>query len=372
MITRRSLLLAGSCLFLPVSVPSWSQASAAEHLLGGGQFQDGTGHMRYVLSCLNLATGKADLLDMDFLPHGIHWHAQQPMRLAVFEKKGPHACEVDLQRMLVSREIPLISGRYFYGHGCYSADNRLLFSTETWLDGKDGVIAVRDADSLEYLGEFPSFGKEPHECKLIDNGRVLVITNAGGVKGDAAPCVTWVDVQTRQLLQRSELTDAGLNTGHIAIAADGSLVVVSAPRTGLDASAHGGVSIQPRGQALLSMAAPLEVVRDMRGEALSVCIDDASGRVLVTHPDANMVTLWSIRDRHFLARLDLPRPRGVCLSGDGQGFLVSCGTLPGVLRVPVDHPEHNAVVVENSWITGSHLYNRVNALDERQHPALIS
>ncbi|MDP2504221.1 YncE family protein [Oceanobacter sp. 3_MG-2023] len=362
-LSRRNLLgwlAAVPAMSLSVSALSVMATGCSQRqgdlLLGGGRFMnpDGSGQ-RYVLALVDLQQQQTDLIDLDFFPHGIHWHPDAPDRLAVFEKKGPHAAEVDLGARRLSRKIDARPGRYFYGHGAYSADNQQLFSTETRLDGLEGVIAVRDADSLAYLGEFPSYGKEPHECTLIDNGKTLVITNAGGPIGGAIPCVCYVDVASQQLLERVVLTRTDLNTGHVAIAEDGSLVVVSAPRTGMSLRANGGVSIRPQGLPMASMTQPEAIVKRMTGEALSVAI--ANGMALVTHPDADLVTFWSIAEQRMVHSLTLVRPRGVTLTKDGRYFLVTYDRVPKILKIAVaDVFATPEVVVASTYVSGSHLF----------------
>ncbi len=69
--------------------------------------------------------------------------------------------------------------RHFYGHGCFSADGALLFTTENDYDGRRGMIGVWDgADGFRRLGEFPSGGVGPHDIRRMPNGG-LVVANGG-------------------------------------------------------------------------------------------------------------------------------------------------------------------------------------------------
>ncbi len=362
-LSRRRFLLMTSLMFVPLGMLNGcsQRTSVAEKnlIMGGGRFVDpGNGKVRNVFSVVDLDAGKTSLLDVDFLPHGIHLHPDQPNRLAVFEKKGPHACEIDLANLRITRVIKTDEKRHFYGHGSYSADNKLLYCTETYLDGYDGIIAVRDSDTHEYLGEFPTYGKEPHECKLIDNGNVLVVTNGGGRMNDEPASVTYIDVKSEKLLDKVLLTNPDLNTGHMAIGDDGSLVVVSAPRAGLDNSSLGGVSIRPSGESMQTIASPVDVTKRMKGEALSVVIHDKQRIAAVTHPDGDMVTFWQIDKRQLLHTIPLPRPRGVSISTDGKFFLISYDTNPKLMKVSAANIKANpAIVSENTFISGSHIYN---------------
>lgn len=342
-------------------------------ILGGGRYQlEANGPLKYAFSTVDLNTGTVSLVDMDFLSHGIHQHPVNPERIAIFQKKGPYACELDLAKQSVTRRIATEKSRHFYGHGAWSGDGKTLYCTEAYLDSRDGIIAVRNADTLDTLGEFPSYGKEPHECKLIDGGKVMVVTNGGGKLGGDVPNVAYIDVGSQKLLERIPMTNHRINTGHLSIARDGSLVVVSAPRTGLSKTDFGGVSIRPAGLELESLTRPEEVTSAMVGEALSVVIADDVGVAAVTHPDGGMVTFWSIRDRSLRKVLALPFPRGVNLTLDEKAFIVSYGANPALLQVDV---ESLAVLpqsqLDNTFISGSHICNWSRGLPEMQNPALI-
>ena len=285
--------------------------------------------------------------------------------MAVFEKKGPHAVEFDLQQRRVIRPIVTASSRHFYGHGVYSVDGSLLYCTESYLDGLRGIIAVRDAETHAYLGEFPSFGKEPHECKLIDHGRTMVVTNGGGSGLDHAPSVAYIDVASEKLIERVTMTEPRINTGHLAVGSEGSLVVISAPRRGLETTEPGGVSIRPQGASMLTLSEPREITARMQGEALSVAIQEQKGIAAVTHPDGGMVTFWSIADRRFLNVIDLAHPRGIVLTSDDQFFVLSYGSEASLMRVNVDdfgRVENS--IVPNTYISGSHIYNWSRELTE--------
>lgn len=347
--------------------PSGAQANL---ILGGGKYQDReTGRIEHVFSIVDLDARRVELIPLDFLPHGIHQHARSPHLLAVFEKKGPHAALIDLESRQRVRPIETDPSRYFYGHGAYSVDGQHLFATETYLDGLKGILAIRDAQTHAFLGEFPSYGLEPHECKLIDGGQTLVVTNGGGSLGSghpqSRPTVAYIDVATQQLLERVPLTNARINTGHSAIGSDGALVVASAPRKGLGPTETGGVSIRPRGGAMQTIEEPRDVTDKMQGEALSVAIHPESGIAAVTHPDGGMVTFWSTRDRRLLHSVELPHPRGVTLTSDHQSFVISYGETTSLLRLDAESfaaDTRNAI--PNTMISGSHLYNWSRELTE--------
>ncbi|MEM7207364.1 MAG: DUF1513 domain-containing protein [Pseudomonadota bacterium] len=331
-------------------------------IIGGGQFIDPKFPQKkqYTLALADTNQPQPKLIDIPFLPHGVAFSKQTPNRMAVFEKIGPGACEVDIKKGEMLRVIEKHPKRFFYGHGAFSSDHNLLFSTETVLDSQQGMIAVRDAKTHELLGEFPTYGDSPHDCRLIDQGSVLLITNGGGARGShKRPSVTYVDVNTQQLLERIEIDNDYLNAGHVARAQNGSIAVVSAPRKGLDETNLGGVSLRHgKANELISMREPQDVIERMRGEALSVSIHEESGIVAVTHPNGNMVTFWSIAENRFLASLDFERPRGVTQSVDRSRFVLSYGQSASLVEIDVDSLKLIPDTVKHAtYITGSHIYN---------------
>ena len=331
----------------------------ANILVGGGQYVDkseSAGASRFCLSIYPLGNEPLRLVSLTFLPHGV---ARDPLdlnRIVTCEKIGPGAAVIDLSRGECTHTIDGPEARLFYGHCEFSRDGAVLYTTETYKDSHDGAIIIRDARSFEIIGEFPSFGSSPHECQIIDDGKTMVITNGGGPSSGAAPNVAYIDIESRRLIRKEELTNRALNTGHFVIAGDGSLVVVSAPRTGLASTRPGGVSIQPANKRLRSLTRPKKVVSGMTGEALSTCIHGTTAAV--THPDGNMVTFWSIENRNFIQRLELPKPRGVVLTKDSSRFVISFGHDASLLQIEARTLQPlNSTLRRGTYLTGSHIYN---------------
>lgn len=327
-------------------------------ILGGGQFMDlsRSDTTQYALSVFDLSLRMHQLVPLDFLAHGIAVDPRNPERLVMCEKIGPGAAEVDLATLSLVRNIPTVEARYFYGHCAFSNDGSLLYATETYLDSKQGVIVIRDADSLEVIGEFPSFGDSPHECRIIDDGKTMVVTNGGGMLEGSAPNVAYIDIESRTLVRQESLTNRMLNAGHFMVADDASLIVVSAPRAGLGIDNPGGVSIQPGGKKMKSITSPKKIVAGMQGEALSVAV--LRDIALVTHPGGNMLTFWSLSERRFIRKVDLPGPRGVALTDDQRHFVVSFGGDASVVQIDAESLEIvEGTLSQGSFLTGSHLHN---------------
>lgn len=291
---------------------------------------------------IDCETGRAcavvDVLDLDSrspalaripLDFPAHWIAQHPHRrrlAAAVEKRGARGAIVDLAEGRRLDTLAPLPDHAFSGHAAWSADGEVLFLVETHTQTGAGALSVRDAGTLVVLGRLSTHGFFPHDCRLAHDGRRLAVTNGGGTAASGCrPSLVLVDPASNELVDRRELDDPRRNAGHLALAADGALAVVSAPRDGLpERTTPGGVAVALADGPLTCLNAPTSAVGALVGEALSVAIHPPSRTVVVTHPHAGLVSFWSL-ERGFQGGLAAPAPRGVAVFGDAQEVVVSCG-----------------------------------------------
>jgi uncharacterized protein len=360
--SRRDFLLAAGAAALGASLGggcSLRSRARKGMIVGAGRFlTTDTGRMTYVLCVFDLDGTRSRALDMEFFGHGLAFHPQEPQRAVVFEKKGAGACEVDLRAGRVTRAIRTPPHRAFYGHGAFSRDGAVLFATENHLETKNGLIVVRDAKTYQELGEFPTYGQSPHDCHLVDQGKTLVVTNGGGpLATDALPSVTFVDAASTKLLEKLTFDTPRINAGHLAISGRRDVVAISAPRDGLPKESQGGVTIRTGAGPFETMTRPQEVVQRMVGESLSLCIDEGRRVAGVTNPDGNIVTFWDLDQKRLVKHLDLPGPRGIARTLDGQWLVVSYGQGTLALIDPETMAPRPEPVVATSTLSGSHIFN---------------
>lgn len=121
------------------------------------------------------------------LPARAHGPALSPdRRIAAFPGRRPGSTvllvDPEEGRTLALWQAP--DGRSFQGHAAFTADGRQLYTTEVRVDadledGETGVLGVWDVASGRRLGEVPTHGIEPHEIRLMADGRTLVVANGG-------------------------------------------------------------------------------------------------------------------------------------------------------------------------------------------------
>lgn len=363
-LSRRQFLVLAGGAGLAATVLSYThfskKNSSSGVLIGGGKMiQDE--EVIYYLASMDLSQIKEDPLfyKTHFLPHGLCYHPQQKHRLVVFEKKGPGACEIDLIERKVVRKINTDPTRHFYGHGSYSSDGKHLYSTETILTSEEGVIVQRNSETMEVQGFFPTYGANPHDCVLIENGTILAITNGGRAQVDdsleALPCVSYVDIKTQKLIKKYKMLDRRFNTGHLAVSQQGELVVSSAPHPALLPSAEGALSMPDQEGVLVNLNTPLTGVQ-LKSETLSLCIDEVRGVVAATSPAGNNISFWDLKSKKLISTLEIPHPRGIVQTLDQKNYIVSYGEKASLVFIDAENFKKTNTEITQAGYSGSHLY----------------
>ncbi|MCB9933181.1 MAG: DUF1513 domain-containing protein [Planctomycetes bacterium] len=309
---------------------------------------------------------KPVLIPMSFFGHGVLPHPLERTRVAIFAKWGPGACEIDLAAKQVTREIQPTAGREFYGHGAWSKDGKLLYGVEAEprKEGAyDGYVVIRDADDMRVLGEFPTFGKAPHDCHILDDGKTLAITNGGGGPDSDVPgCVTFVDIASEKLLERVEVPV--MMAGHLAItgrSSKGDLAIGCTPHSPPGSGPEGfktipgGLMLRPAGGTAAMMSEPADVIGTMLGETLSLAIHAGLNIAGATNPAGNTVTFWDIKQGKFLKRFEFAEACGIALTLDQRYFVCTARSKTAVQIVRA----RDLALVEDasftlSGVSGSH------------------
>ena len=263
---------------------------------------------------------------MPFFAHGVVQHPDHAEQVITFQKRGPGSAVVDLRKGVVLRTIETKPTHQFYGHGAFTRDGHLLATETDLANNFRGLIALRDGKTYQRLGEFPSFGPAPHECRLIDDDRVLAITNGGGPKAlGGVPSVTFVDVATQRLLEKLEFDRKDMNAGHLMLSASGDLVVISSFLDGMEdvPDARGGISFRPAGGQFRTITEPRGLIEALYGETLSVAMHEPSNTFAVTTPQGNWLSFWDLTTGELKYAEQVPQPKGIVLTPDGSHFAVS-------------------------------------------------
>jgi uncharacterized protein len=227
--------------------------------------------------------------------------------------------------------------RHFFGHGVFSADGRLLYSTENDYEGARGVIGVRDAtDGYKLIGEFPAHGMEPHDIQLLSDGRTMVIAN-GGIRTspdsegelnlpDMQPSLVYVDVETGDLLEEQRLEPSlhQLSIRHLAIAS-GDTIAFGCQYRGPEQDAPPLIGFHRRGEPLVIVPAPSETQVGLKNYIGSVASDAGGTIVAASAPKGGLITYWDVASRRYLGVSDLNDACGLAPTHRSASFLLTSG-----------------------------------------------
>lgn len=215
-------------------------------------------------------------------------------------------------------------GRHFFGHGVFSADGRLLYTTENDYGRGQGVIGVRDADAAyKQIGELAGHGVGPHDVAMLSDGRTAVVAN-GGIRthpdrrreelnlATMEPSLVYVDIETGDLLEEERLAPElhQLSIRHLAVAQNDT-VVFGCQYRGPEEDLPPLIGFHGRGEPPVIVPAPDTTQAALENYIGSITADASGAIVAASAPKAGLITYWDVPTRRFL---------GTCALGDGCGL----------------------------------------------------
>ena len=329
--TSRRTFLSGLLAAGMVPRPGWADVGAPDFLAAGW-----IGAEDYILAGLRADGSMAFQLPLPSRGHAAAAHPVRPEAVAFARRPGTFALVIDCRTGRVLAELESPEDRHFYGHGAFSADGRLLYTTENAYDEGQGRIGIWDAEA-GYLrvGEVWSGGIGPHEVLRLPGSDTLVVAN-GGIDTHPDSGRAKLNIPTMQpnlaylspegaILETVDLRpDWHLNSiRHLAVRADG-LVAAAMQWEGDIAAAPPLLMLHRRGEAARFPAFDAARHRQMQGYAGSVALAGDGRTVAITSPDGSLVQSF---DSETGAPLVSVAEDDVCgVAGTGQGLIVTAGT----------------------------------------------
>lgn len=335
-----------------------------EILLSGGSFKDADKRQN-ALIVVNLTQKEKRLIETPFLPHGICIDPNNKYRVFCFEKDGEQACEIDLHTQAVARILYPQNNQLFSGHASFSDDGKTIFCIESNKDNHQGSVTIRDTETFESIRQFPTLGLSPHDCQLSKDN-ILTVSNSGrSESGFHQPSLVSINLDTEKLVERIRLDDNDLNCGHFKFTDTKELVIASAPIGADNNTRPGGVSIRNQNQSVNTMTEPGLVIKRMTGEALGIEINQQQKIAAITHPQANLLTFWSIAEEKIIKAFAIEKPRGISQTLDNKYFIVSYGERPAMAKVSSKDLQPQAdSIVQPTLASGEHMINWSKTLRE--------
>lgn len=291
---------------------------------------------------------------------------------AVFfgRRPGAFAMVVDIANAREARLVDAAPGRWFNGHGVFTPGGKRLLASETVADTGDGMIGVYDpADSYRRVGEWPSGNLDPHDIRLLSDGRTLVVPHGGILQIDSvsraklnlrtmAPSLDYLDARSGEPLAKVGLPPElhQLSIHHLSVT-PGDRVAVAMQYEGPLGDRVPLVGLHEKGASAIRLIGPPQPMARKLRHYCGSAATDASGRILgVTSPRGGVVAFWDLPAGRFLGFHAMADCCGLAPMADAGQFLVSNGF--GVLR-HVDAGALKARPAADIAVDGAHWDNHM-------------
>jgi uncharacterized protein len=176
MATRRAFLAGLAAATLPRM--TWADAGNPAYL-AAAKLPDNS----YALHGLSTAGTTLFTIPLPARGHAACAHPTRAQAVAFARRPGTYALVLDAFTGTVAHRLTPPEGRQFNGHGAFSADGSVLFTSEQVADGSAGRLGLWDTAKYTRIGEVSTGGIGPHDVRLLPNGG-LVVAN-GGIETDA-------------------------------------------------------------------------------------------------------------------------------------------------------------------------------------------
>lgn len=283
----------------------------------------------------------------------------EPGRVLVFSRRpGNYIFDVDLNIGYLNQVAQASAGRHFFGHGVFSSDGQLLFTTENDFDTQTGMVVVRDAQSLTAINEFDSGGVGPHQLAWLTDKQTLVIANGGIAThpdtprkklnlATMSPNLTYMDSKTGSILQQFTPPHHQLSVRHLAVNQNNK-VVIGMQFQGQISDIHPLVCTQQGSGPIKACAAPATAWQKMNQYTASVSIDLVANIAAVSCPRGGFVSFWDLQQDRLVDEFLIRDCAGV--SATKNGFVLSNGKGAIQQVVPFStQPEPPFEVSGNKW-----------------------
>lgn len=309
--------------------PTWADAGSPAYLSAAAR-PDGN----YVLCGIGAALDVRFQIPLPARGHAAAAHPSRPEAVAFARRPGTFAIVIDCATGRTLQTLTTPEGRHFYGHGAYSADGELLFTTENDFEAGVGRIGVWDVPrGYTRVDEWDSGGIGPHDIKRLPRSDTLVVAN-GGIdthpdSGRTKLNLPTMDPNLSYIAQGQVIETATLppelhknSIRHLAVNTRGDTAL------GMQWQGDGPVAalvgLHRRGAQIALMEAPGEAVRAMNGYVGSIAFSKDGRTIAATSPRGGRLHIYDTGSGHLDQVAHLDDVCGVAPRVDG--FTVTSGT----------------------------------------------
>lgn len=263
--------------------------------------------------------------------------SQSSRRAVVFARRpGNFALALDLRDARPAFQFTSPTDRHFYGHGCFSVDDKLLFAAENDFEAERGCLGIYDArDDFRRVGEYDGYGIGLHEIVLLSDRKTIACA-VGGIAThpdyprqklnlpDMTPSLAYLDSHTGDLVEQVFMPPdlQRLSLRHIVEGPDRTVWFCGQYEGGAQ-DVVAVVGYHERGRPLRFISLPKTLMDRSRNYAGSIAANRDRSRIAVSFPRGNFLIIVDSRTKKLV---DLLKSDDICgVAGVGEDFLASNG-----------------------------------------------
>lgn len=255
------------------------------------------------------------------------------------------------------------------GHAAYLGNGKTVLISERAprqslrdgkLDAHYGRITIRDVDTLKIRGSYSTHGIDPHDIRLIENDRYLVVANYGSLPSSRTgkmevprqvheACVTIIDVESGKLLDKRVTNRRDSEVRHLAAGALDRIFAIQARlgneadlaretghhllASGEDITSEPGIAYLSAPTIKMAKGKPPRQMGSRRDTAemrhgLSIQYDPKNDQAIASYPSAHRLMIFDGASGEVLHSFDtrnmgLRFPCGITLLPDGVHYAVT-------------------------------------------------
>ncbi|MCP5170823.1 MAG: DUF1513 domain-containing protein [Pseudomonadales bacterium] len=268
--------------------------------------------------------------------HAVSFCPARPLAIFFSRRPGREMYSVSLATGQLLKTVQSPEGYHFYGHGVFSRDGSLLFTTENNYQQNRGIIGVYDATNLQRLGEFNSGGIGPHQLELMSDGKTLVAAN-GGIQthpdkgreklniSTMQSSLCYLDTHSGKMIDNFLPEDPQMSIRHLAVSSSDQ--VIAGVQYQGEKSALLPLVLSHRGETSLQPMQADELVWLGQNQYIaSVAIDDAGKTAITTSPRGHSILIWNMENNQHQGTIPFSDVAGAVYSRQGNQFIVSNGS----------------------------------------------
>ena len=327
--TGRRQFIAGLLATGIIPKPTWADAGSPS-FLSAAALPDGT----YVLCGIDADLNITFQRPLPARGHAAAAHPLKPEAVAFARRPGTFAVVIDCTAGVQTAVLNAPAGRHFYGHGAFSADGSLLYTTENDYEVGRGRIGVWDvASGYIRIDEWDSGGIGPHDIKRLPNSDVLAVAN-GGIDTHPESGRTKLNIPTMKpnlsyvqdgtVIEAVELPPEMHKNSirHLAVSPEGDVAFgMQWQGNGVPPSLVGLHRLG--GEMTLMQANPVQM-RDMQGYVGSIAYAIDGATIIVTSPRGGGVQQYNVASTQIMASRSVIDVCGAASTVDG--FILTAGT----------------------------------------------